>query len=297
MQILTNADNIEDFEASAQIALKQILKDLLIEGHYDRIAKEVAQEPLYAKLKVTWGKLDSESKSEKWQEMLERMVQIAYASRPYCLRCGECCRQGGPSLHIEDLELFNQKILTTKQAYTLRRGEPVRYNIEGHLGVLQEELIKIKDAFQSRYCSFYREDDDSCLIYQHRPIQCRVQECWNPEALKRLWNQQKLNRSHLLHQDSELMELLQVHDQRCAPERVDNAFKQFSETADESVLDDVLNILSQDFVIRKFFVEKIGRDKEDLDFLLGRPMTEIVRSYGMKVEQDKEGTYCLTEAT
>jgi Fe-S-cluster containining protein len=297
MQALTDYQEISSFPASVQAALRKILTNLRVEAHYDRIIEEVKREPLYARLNVTWEKLEAGARRERWQTLLERMVKIAYASRPYCLRCGECCRRGSPSLHIEDMELFSRRILSTDQIYTLRRGEPVLYNIEGRIDVLSEELVKIKEDSESHHCFFYREEGKSCLIYQNRPIQCRVQECWNPETLRQLWSRQKLSRRHLLSHDSELLELLQVHDQRCAPKQMDSAFKQLSETGDAGVLDQVLNFLRQDFIVRKFFVKKLGRNEDELDFLLGRPATVIVKSYGMKVERDNEGVYHLLEDT
>ena len=39
----------------------------------------------------------------------------------------------------------------------------------------------------------------------------------------------------------------------------------------------------------------MNRKEEELDFLLGRPISVIVESYGMKVERDQEGLYHLIE--
>jgi Fe-S-cluster containining protein len=242
-----------------------------------------------------WEKLDPEARGLKWQELMEKLVQIAYAGRHYCVRCGQCCRQSSPSLHLEDAELLNQGAISTRQLYTLRRGEAVRNNLEGRPDMLGIELIKIKQDPESRHCIFYLEQDSSCLIYNHRPLQCRLQECWNPALLKGLWDREKLSRRHLLENDHDLLELLQAHDERCALEKLDAAFKKLHRHRDLTALDQILNILGQDTAFRNFFTTKLARHKEELDFLLGRPMAKILRVYGMKVEEDEEGVYHLVE--
>ncbi len=225
---------------------------------------------------------------------MERLVQLAYASRPYCLRCGECCRQGSPSLHQEDLELLDHDLISTRQIYTLRQGEPVKFNIiEGRLGFLPGELIKIKEDPESRNCIFFVQDNNSCTIYHHRPLQCRVQACWDPEKLEKLYHRGKLTRHHLLREDQPLLELLETHNERCAFEKLDSAFKEFHETGDEKAIDQVLDILRQDMVFRDFLKTRLDRDEEELDFLLGRPLVEIVRAYGVRVEKDENNVYHL----
>ena len=48
-------------------------------------------------------------------------------------------------------------------------------------------------------------------------------------------------------------------------------------------------------IIRNFFIEKMGRDEGELDFLLGRPLAKVVESYKLKVEKDEQGTYHLIQ--
>jgi len=61
------------------------------------------------------------------------------------------------------------------------------------------------------------------------------------------------------------------------------------------VLDEVLQILRQDMAIRNLAKTKLGCDEEELDFLLGRPLTKVVHSYGLRVEMDPNGVYHLVE--
>jgi len=90
-----------------------------------------------------------------------------------------------------------------------------------------------------------------------------------------------------------LLEMLEVHDERCDPRKLDAAFARLHDTGDFAVLDEVLDLLRQDTAIRAFVTKKLNREDEELDFLLGRPLVEIVRAYGMKVEKDENGVYHL----
>jgi hypothetical protein len=137
----------KEFVAGVPLALREILAKLHVEGHYEQVITLTKQNPSYRELNNTWEELKPAVRSQKWQELMERLVQIAYGTRPYCLRCGDCCHLGSPSLHPEDAELLSRGVLSTRQLYTLRRGEPVKFNIDGRFGALPSELI-INVAFR-----------------------------------------------------------------------------------------------------------------------------------------------------
>lgn len=295
LQDLFQSGNRKDFVAEVRHALRQILVKLHVEGHYDQVITLVKREPSYRELNNTWEEIKPSVRSQKWYELMDRFIQIAYSTRPYCLGCGECCRLATPSLHLADAEVLSRGLISTRQIYTLRRGEPVSLNLEGKLGSLPSELIKFKEDQEKGYCRFYSEKEKSCTIYENRPIQCRFQECWNPEALEKLWQKKKLTRRDILKNDQDLMDLLELHDKRCDPERLDHLFIQWHKTRDTRMLDQVLEILRQDVAIRSLAMTKLNRDEEELNFLLGRPLAEIVRSYGLRIELDQEGIYHLVE--
>jgi Fe-S-cluster containining protein len=295
LQDLFHSGKRKDFVAQVRLALRQILAQLQVEGHYDQVMTLVKREPCYRELNNTWQEIKPPVRRQKWYELMERTIQVAYSTRPYCLRCGKCCRLESPSLHLEDAELLAKGLISTRQIYTLRRGEPVRLNIEGKLGPLPSELIKFKEDQEKGYCRFYSEDQKSCDIYENRPSQCRFQQCWNPEIPETHWREQKLTRRDILKDDQDLMELLELHDERCDPERLNHLFIHLHHTRDMTVLDEVLEILRQDLAIRMLATTKLNRDHEELDFLLGRPLAEIMRSYGLRVEMDQDGVYHLSE--
>lgn len=295
MQDLFLAGSRKEFVAQVRRELRQILIRLKVEGHYDQVITLVKREPSYRELNNTWEEIKPSVRRQKWYALMERCVQIAYSTRPYCLRCGECCMLESPSLHLEDAELLIRGLISTRQIYTLRRGEPVRLNVEGKLGTLPTELIKFKEDHERGYCRFYSEKHQSCQIYENRPSQCRLQQCWNPEVLEKLWRKQKLTRRDIVKNDQNLIELMELHDERCDPEKLHHLFLQVHNTRDMTVLDEVLEILKQDMAIRNLAKTKLSCEEEELDFLLGRPLTKIVRSYGLRVEMDPDGVYHLVE--
>jgi len=295
-QELEHSDNQDDFTAAVQLSASRILLELhLEEERTEEILGKIEADPLFQELKNSWEDLTPGERTEKWQKQLDLIVQAVYSSRPYCMRCGDCCSRVSPSLHHEDLHLFDNDFLSFRDVYTLRKGEPVLNNIKGSLDNLSQELIKVKESSEDSRCIFYDEMGKACRIYDKRPLQCRTQECWNPDPLEELWERKKLTRRDFIKEDRELLDLLQVHDQRCSPDSLDKAIKKYWETGETSDLDPVVNMLSQDMIIRKFFVEKMGRSEEELDFLLGRPLAKVIEAYKLNVEQDADGTYHLIE--
>jgi Fe-S-cluster containining protein len=194
---------------------------------------------------------------------------------------------------VEDGDLLAEGLISIRQVYTLRRGEPVRFNIQGRPGLLDNELIKIKEEPEQGHCSFYLGSHRGCGIYDHRPLQCRFQECWNPEGLEKLWNRKKLTRHNLLEIDQDVMELLKIHDEQCDPELLNSVFTAYRKSGDPAVLEQVLDILRHDLAVRTLAVTRLKRHEEELDFLFGRPLTQIICVYGVRVEEDEEGVYHL----
>jgi Fe-S-cluster containining protein len=283
----------EDLHEAVDLALHRVLDTLHVAHHFDEVALRVKALQWFRALEGDWALLDPPSRSHRWQELMARLIDISYASRPYCVRCGECCRGGSPSLHLEDLGLWSQGLLSPRDLFTLRKGELVHLNIEGSLGPLPEELVKIKPHPETAHCVFYREQDCSCSIYEHRPLQCRVQACWAPGSLKELWHTQKLTRRDLLRDDQEMLEIMRAHDDRCAPEKLEAAHAEWCESASEAALKPILDQLRYDTALRALVTERLGLADEELQFFFGRSLIHLVRAYGLRVDRDGDGTYRL----
>lgn len=282
-----------DFCAGLDQALRHVLTALHVEHRFAAVRSQVRQDRWFRALEQAWERLDPPARLRRWQELSDRLVQISYAARPYCLRCGECCRGGSPSLHVEDMILWSQGLLSPRELYTLRPGEPAHLNVEGRPGSLPEELVKIRQRPETGHCIFYREEEKACSIYEHRPLQCRLQACWDTGPFEELWRGPKLSRRDLLGDDKELLELIRAHDDRCSPESLQSAFREWYCSGQEAALERILDQLRYDTALRALVRKRLGLGDEELEFFFGRPLLTVIRVYGVRVDRDGDGTYRL----
>ena len=290
---LLDSGRKEDFDSAVELALRCVLSSLHAEEHFDPVIAEVRKQRWYRNLESIWEILKPQVRIRQWRQLMSHLVEIAYSSRPYCVRCGECCLHGSPSLHLDDAELVAKGILSLPHLYALRQGERARLNLESKLGLVEQEVIKIKEKQENGQCIFYREQSRECVIYEHRPLQCQLQACWDPEPLRRLWRKEKLTRRHLFEHDQTVLKLIQAHDERCNAEELDTAFSKISQFGDEAALDKILEMLRYDTTFRTTLTEKGGFRAEELDLYFGRPLQEVVRSYGLRVDRDEAGVFHL----
>ena len=112
IQDLLHSDSRNDFVSAVRLAASRILTSLHAEEErLDEILTEIEKNSFYQDFKNSWETISPEERSRKWQQQLELIVQTVYASRPYCLRCGDCCSRVSPSLHPEDLDLLKDGTL------------------------------------------------------------------------------------------------------------------------------------------------------------------------------------------
>jgi len=209
-----------------------------------------------------------------------------------CERCGECCIQGSPTLHLSDFKLFEDNILSMGDVYTLRKGELVYDNVGEELDYLKEEMIKIRERPGTKVCIFFDEDSGGCRIYDTRPYQCVYFECWNPRKFLETLNEEKLSREDLFFQNRTVRELIHAHEERCSYKALEELFEKTQGGSRESA-DRILDILAYDTSIRPFISEKLGIPEEGMDLIFGRPLTATIKMFGYRVDRDGEGNYCL----
>ena len=149
-----------------------------------------------------WDKLSFHERATRWNLFCDDIVRTAYKTRPYCIRCDECCKKAPPTFHQEDKELFDKGLLKRTDVYTLRSAEMVHSRIENRSYPLKEEMIKVKGKPETGECVFLTRE--GCSIYEHRPIQCKRFECWNPRNLINTFKGNKLTRKDIVHH-SEIM--------------------------------------------------------------------------------------------
>lgn len=235
---------------------------------------------------------ETRSRDEIWKQVRERLLTAAYALRPHCIRCGTCCEKGSPTLLRQDNELFITGVLTPSDVFTIRSGEQVYLPETERTVPSENEFIKIRESHDTHACIFLEASDKSCQIYGSRPEQCRRQECWNPkEAISQ--SDGFLTREDLLRGTGDLWLIIQKHEQRCSPNDFTREVARLSATKGQTV-DDLLGILAFDHHVRDFVSKNLSIDESFLDFFFGRPLSQNLKYYGLRLDQGDDGTYVLT---
>jgi len=212
--------------------------------------------------------------------------------RDHCIRCGECCLHSSPSLQITDVHLVNENVIERSDLYNVRVGELVQDNIRDELKVTDTELIKVREKESGGGCSFYDDAEKACTIYGHRPAQCKALACWDESEFMRVYSKPKAGRKEIIH-DQTLLRLIDEHEKRCAYTQLERYVKKI-ERDGEAAVEKILEILKFDHDIRLLIPEKLGVDSDEVDLILGRPLTETIIMFGMKVVREPDGLFLLT---
>jgi Fe-S-cluster containining protein len=201
-----------------------------------------------------------------------------------CSRCGTCCRKGGPALHQEDRERVEQGAIHTRHLYTLRKGEWATDPVQGGLVRVDGDIIKIKGRGATWVCCFLDERTGVCRVYDDRPLECRLLECWDTGRLERAYGRGRLSRRDLLSGIQGLWELIEDHERRCDYDGVRKLLALRSGRGGAGVERELAAIIRYDAEIRRLMVAQGGLEAKMLDFLLGRPVEYVLRLFERRAE-------------
>ncbi|MBI9080412.1 MAG: YkgJ family cysteine cluster protein [Pseudodesulfovibrio sp.] len=204
-------------------------------------------------------------------------MQNQEANTQRCSRCGDCCRNGGPALHDEDLPLIQDGTIPLTSIVTLRPGERAYDQPAQKIMPLDSEILKIKGRDGKWTCIFYSPEGHACGVYNTRPIECKVLFCRDIEPLANMYNKGRLTRADLLPEGHPLLELIAEHDEKCGPMRMEElgmAARQGDAEAGKALQEMVIF----DMEIRRLVPEKAGMPPEMTDFLFGRPLRVLLRA-------------------
>ena len=212
--------------------------------------------------------------------------------RDHCIRCGECCLNSSPSLQLTDVPLVNESIIERSDLYSVRVSELVQDNIRDELKVTDTELIKVREKTSVGGCIFYDDAEKACTIYGHRPAQCRALTCWDENEFMRVYAEPKAGRNEIIN-DHTLLRLIDEHEKRCAYAQLERYVKKI-ERDGEAAVEKILHALKFDHDIRLLIPEKLGVDSHEMDLILGRPLTETIIMFGLKVVCEQDESFLLT---
>jgi Fe-S-cluster containining protein len=223
---------------------------------------------------------------------MEHVTTTTDERLPVCVQCGECCRNGSPTLHLEDLELLQREVIPWRQLVTLRAGEPAYSPFDAKPFLLPCECIKIREKPGSNRCVFLDDETAQCRIYNDRPVQCRAQACWDPAPARQLSQLPYLTRRDIFREVELLIDIIAQHDQRCSFEKLSGVFTHLAESQGGAI-DEALELLAYEDHFRHFFAERLNIPGDTLDLVFGRSFEELAPLFGFRVVTEPDGSHCL----
>jgi Fe-S-cluster containining protein len=213
--------------------------------------------------------------------------------RTHCIRCGECCLKSSPTLQAKDLPQVGEGFIRIEHLYTIRRGELVRDNVYGGVIPADQEMIKVREKKGGKgSCIFYDRGEKACAVYENRPAQCASLKCWDTAEFIELYKSPKLHRQDII-ENGVLLGLIEEQERRCSYAALYDHVCRISEEGDKAV-DKILELLKFDSHLRPFLAQKLELPIEEMDFFFGRPLTETIVMFGLKVERQPDGGFFLT---
>jgi Fe-S-cluster containining protein len=199
-----------------------------------------------------------------------------------CKRCGDCCRNGGPALHRQDLPLIQNGAIPLADIVTLRPGEWAYDQPAQRLLPLGEEILKIKGRDSAWTCIYYSPEGRACGMYEARPIECQLLFCRDIEPVAAMYDKDRLTRADLLPPGHPLLDLVREHDGECAPARMEEIAKKARE-GDAEAGAALKEMVIFDLELRRLTQEKSGMARNINDFLFGRPLRTLLRAMNINV--------------
>jgi Fe-S-cluster containining protein len=231
-------------------------------------------------------------------ELAELITGLALARR--CLGCGTCCLTSSPTLYAEDLDRVTSGGLDRQALYALRPGERVSSAREGETKLLDRELIKLRERQTSpdasgghapgRGCLFL--EAGRCGIYEIRPLQCRVLECWSGRHAGELAGRPRLTRAMLFGNDGTALALMAEYDHKLPASELTQTL-QAAARGDAGAKTQALAMLEMDHNLRQGVSRRYGYSAGDLDLMWGRPAVLIARAHGLEPVLNHNGQVAL----
>lgn len=200
-----------------------------------------------------------------------------------CDRCAGCCTGGGPILRKADAHLVMSGKIPSVNLYTVRKGERLFDRDKMKMVPVETDMIKIKIDPETFACRFI-EGENNCTIYATRPSECRAFKCWDLKQIASKYDEQPLEREDLIGEVEGLWDLVTDHQNRCSYETIGKLAEILKESHDAPEISELNEIIQYDLSLRKTLVEKAKVDPGMLEFLLGRPLTETMVMFDLKIE-------------
>jgi Fe-S-cluster containining protein len=199
-----------------------------------------------------------------------------------CKRCGNCCKKGGPSLHPEDKSLLTDGFIKHYHLITIRKGELVLGLLDDDPEPTAQEMVKIGGKGKDWACIFFDGQNNSCSIYEHRPLECRLLQCSETSALEEIAGHNTISRIDLIPSNHPIMGFILNHEKQCPipdQERFHAAASRSPES--EEALAELTKLVRKDLDIRSDAADQFDMPLPLELFLFGRPIHTLLAAYGL----------------
>jgi Fe-S-cluster containining protein len=207
-----------------------------------------------------------------------------------CDSCGTCCRNGGPPLHVQDIELVRTGSLVIDNLVTVRCGELVIPPMATKPVPTQSEWIKIQGVGSDWCCRFFDASSNSCTIYEHRPSSCRALKCWDTDEIMAMAGRDLLARSDLIDNNDPLLKLVYLQEKRCPVPEIENIVITLTDPARrDELLMDLTDLVKVDLQIRTQAVREFNISVARELFYFGRPLFQLFHPLGIMTVETPQG--------
>jgi Fe-S-cluster containining protein len=202
-----------------------------------------------------------------------------------CMRCGTCCRKGGPVLHYEDMEILRCHHAEYAHLVTVRKGELTYNPVSNTIEQACQEMVKVAGKGDTWSCYFYREEDSSCMIYEYRFLECRLLQCWNPADILAIIGRHTIRRSDVMNQNDPVLQIIEMHEKECPLLELKGLIDEVSSgKQNKKALRMLSRLVQKDMAIRSSAFDELGLNPEYELFIFGRPVKNILRDAGLTVK-------------
>lgn len=206
-----------------------------------------------------------------------------------CKQCGQCCEQGGPALHIQDIDLVKKGELPVSSLITLRKGELAHNPKTNQVQGLSVELVKVIGVGRTWNCVYY-DGEQGCTIYDRRPLACRALKCWDTEDILALVEKDTLDRVMILGEDHSMVPVIAEHERICPCDDLEYLRSNYKKISD-SEKKDVERRVRHDLRFRARIINDFDLKLNEELFYFGRPLFQLLQPLGVKVSESHNEIY------
>jgi len=215
------------------------------------------------------------------------MTQETNDSTSLCERCGTCCAKGGPSLHRDDKNLLQEGFINHEHLIVLRRGEMALLPMDDEPAAISQEVLKVKGKGKDWECLFFRRQDNSCIIYEHRPLECRLFQCREPSAIQSIAARDTLTRFDLIPEDDPIMDYIRHHEKDCPiPEERPFCLASSPGPEGREAVEELTELILRDLAIRDDAIRRFDIPLSLELFYFGRPIHTMLNAFGLCATDD-----------